>query len=189
MTPEASAAFAIIPPAFAILVEALTPVSEKSIHHSAERDLAAYEHSSQEQHDLLITYATKMTSGAVEVSGLAPTLVAAVTSGFGALYEVPNAWLIMSYILIIMALVLLVLSYLSGNTFGEIDDKCPPLKIFFFQIPLPWSGSKGVSGLIYAVNVLLILFVLVVFWLVKHQPAPPHAADHSPFTNQIVTAV
>lgn len=186
MSHEASAAFAIIPPAFAILVEALNPISEKSIFRSAERDLAGYSTGNPTQHNDLLTYATKMANGAVEVSGLAPTLVAAVTSGFGALYEVPSPWLIMGYILILMALALLILSYLSGNTFGEIDDTCPPLKMFFFNIPLPWTGSKVVSSFIYAVNVLLIAFVLLVYWLVKHEPQPPHAGSHISFVARVL---
>ena len=137
MTP-ATVVLATIPPAFALLVELLNPVSERVIRRSVEKDLAGYENASPAAHDVLINYATSLTSGAVEVSGLAPTFVASVTSGFGVLYEYPNPWLIMAYILVFVGLVLFLLRYLSGQTFVEIDDTCQSLNLFGREIPMPW---------------------------------------------------
>src|SRR6476660_2219053 len=61
---------AIIPPALAILVERLNPISERLLRASAEQDLRDYETTN---HVPLIDAATKFANGAVEVAGLAPT--------------------------------------------------------------------------------------------------------------------
>lgn len=168
MTP-AAALLAVIPPSFAILVELLNPISDKLLRRSVERDLVGYETSSAEAHEHLVDRATSLASGAVEVSRLAPTLVAAVTSGFGVLYEYPNPLLIVAYVLVFMALVLFLIHYLGGQTFFEIEDTCPSFKLAWWEIDLSFHGSTVVSFLIYFANALLIAFVGIVFYLLEHQ--------------------
>src|SRR5271168_2588611 len=102
----ATVGLSIIPPALAIAVERLNPVSETLLRRSAEQDLKDYE---ARNHQHLIDDATKFASGAVEVAGLAPTLVAAVTSGFGVLHELPRPfWPSIVYVLIFIVLVLMI---------------------------------------------------------------------------------
>lgn len=159
----AAAILAVIPPSFAILVELLNPISENMLRRSAELDLVDYEIASPEEHEKLLRRATGLANGAVEVSGLAPTLVAAVTSGFGVLYEYPNPSLIVVYVLVFIALVLFLLRYLGGHTFFEIDDSCPSFRFAWWEFDLNFRGSSVVSFLIYLANLLLIFFVGFVY--------------------------
>ncbi len=160
MTPAAMVV-AVIPPIFAILVETFNPVSERLIRESAIRDLEPFETSANHKH--LIDNATKLTVGAVEVSGLAPTLVASVTSGFGVLYEVPYPWLIMAYVLAFVALVLVILRFLGGQSFLSIETRRQEQKIFRWSFTPTRTGSEIVSFVIYLANVLLLAFVLLTY--------------------------
>jgi hypothetical protein len=165
MLTKAAALFAIIPPSFAILVELLNPISEKLLRRSIERDLEGYETTSPDAHELLLKRATSLACGAIEVSGLAPTLVAAVSSGFGVLYEYPNPSLIVTYVLIFIALILFLLRYLGGYTFFEINDSRPSFTFAWWEFDLNFRGSSVVSFLIYLANGLLIAFVGIVYYL------------------------
>ncbi|GGI21035.1 hypothetical protein [Bradyrhizobium guangdongense] len=166
MLEKATAILATIPPGFAILVELFNPISSKLVERNVEQDLKAYETASEDAHDLLIRRAAALTTGAVEVSGLAPTLVAAVTSGFGVLYEYSNPSLIICYVLVFMALALFLLRYLGGHTLYEIEDGPLPFRFAYWEINLPFRGSSVVSFLIYLANTLLITFVWIVYHLV-----------------------
>jgi hypothetical protein len=160
MSPAATV-LAIIPPCFAILVEIFNPVSADLIRASAVRDLERFQLG--ENQNALIDITTKLTCGAVEVSGLAPTLVATVTSGFGIFYEFPNIWLIVLYILTLLCLALVVLRFLGGQTFYQVEDTRQPRLIFGRTITLPWRGSRAIARLIFFSNGLLITLVLVTY--------------------------
>jgi hypothetical protein len=144
----------IIPPALAIAVERLNPITERHLRRSAEQDLQLYD---ANNHEHLIDDATKFANGAVEVAGLAPTLVACVTSGFGVLHEFPHPfWPAIIYVLIFVALVLLLLRLLAGQTFLQLDDRRLPVHWRGRETTLPWTGTKAVSYFIYAANLILI---------------------------------
>jgi hypothetical protein len=116
---------------------------------------------------VLIDNATAFTAGAVEVSGLAPTLVAAVTSGFGVFHEWPDPRIIAAYILTLVALALFVLRYLAGQNFLQVQSASMPQNIFGYEIRRPWSGAKLVSRLIYFTNGLLVSLVLIVYFALE----------------------
>jgi len=160
MTP-ATAVLAALPPVFAILVEIFNPVSEPSIRRSVERDLEAHGKDADFAH--LVDDATGIASGAVEVSGLAPTLVAAVTSGFGVLYELPKPWLVFTYVLVFATIVLVTLRFLAGQTYLQIDSQRPSQDILGWKFTLPWPASSGVRLLIFVANFLLIGLVAIVY--------------------------
>lgn len=156
-----TAVLATIPPVFAILVEIFNPVSEKLIRNSAERDLRQYEVGSNHPH--LIDDATKLTNGAVEVSGLAPTFVATVSSGFGVLYDFPKPTLMAIYGLIFVVLALILIRLLGGQTFLQIDCTKQPQQLWGRVITLPWTGSGLIARFIFIANGLLIVFVIVAY--------------------------
>ena len=183
MTP-AAAILAAIPPSFAILVELLNPISGRLLRGSVERDLATYETTDANAHRLLVERATGLASAAVEVSGVAPTLVAVVTSGFGVLYEYPKPLLIFAYVLVFIALVLFLLRYLAGLTFFEIEDTCPSFRFAWWEIPLNFHGSSVVSFLVYFANLLLIGFIAGVFLLAEHE----HSEDGHPAAAYVLEA-
>jgi hypothetical protein len=152
----ATIVLSIIPPALAIAVEWLNPVSERLLRRSAEQDLLDYE---AQNHQHLIDDATKLANGAVEVAGLAPTFVAAVTSGFGVLHELPRPfWPSIIYILIFVGLVLLLLRLLGGQTFVQMDDRRMSITFWGHERTLPWTTVRIVSFFIYAANLILIAF-------------------------------
>jgi hypothetical protein len=161
----AAVVLAMIPPAFAILVERFNPISDGAIRSRVERDLQQFKRDDDAEHEALVVHSAKMVEGAVEVAGLAPTFVACLTSGFGVLSEYPNPWLIVGYILVFLALLLFLLHYLGGQTFLDMT-------LITKKIPLPFFGSRlpaeVISRTIYIANALLILFVLVVFLVSEH---------------------
>jgi hypothetical protein len=157
----ATVGLSIIPPALAIAVERLNPINEQSLRRSAIEDLRDYENKNHQQ---LIDDATKFANGAVEVAGLAPTLVAAVTSGFGILHELPQPfWPSLVYVLIFVTLILFVIRLLSGQTFLHIDDRRTAVWFWGRERTLPWTSSKIVSFCIYLANLLLIVFALATY--------------------------
>jgi hypothetical protein len=159
MTP-AAVVLAMIPPVFAILVEWFNPISTSAIASSVKRDLAQFNQDDDEVHEGLVTHATKMVEGAVEVAGLAPTCVACLTSGFGVLSEYPNPWVIVCYILVFLALLLFILHYLAGQSFLDMASvpKETPLPRFGRHLPI-----YIISRTIYFANFTLIAFIAVVF--------------------------
>jgi hypothetical protein len=171
-----TAGLAIIPPALAIAVERLSPVSERSLRQSVKQDLDAYETAN---HQHLIDDATKLAAGAVEVAGLAPTLVASVTSGFAILYEFPKPlWPTIIYVLVYITLALLLLRLLVGQTFKQIGDQKPIVHWWGKERTLPWTGTQTVSYFIYTSNLILILFVIVSYCILgepwNNSPPPGH---------------
>ena len=161
----------IIPPALALTVERLNPVNERLLRRSAEQDLMPY---NAENYQHLIDDSTKLANGAVEVAGLAPTLVASVTSGFGVLHEFPNPfWPAIIYVLIFVALVLLLLRLLAGQTFLELDDRKLCIHWCGRERTLPWTGTKMVSNFIYTANFILIIFALVTYCVLKLPAVKP----------------
>jgi len=164
---------AVIPPTLALAMEWLNPVSERLLRQNAEQDLQGYGGKNREH---LIDDVTKFANGAVEVSGLAPTLVACVTSGFGTLYELRNPfWPTVAYVLIFITLTLLLLKFLLGQTFLQIDDRRMPISLFGRERTIPWTGTQLVSYFIYSANIVFIAFAvgtyLVLEWPWNHASA------------------
>jgi hypothetical protein len=171
MTP-ASAVLAVIPPFFAIFVELLNPISERSISHSVQKDLENYKVSTAIDYNTLTKQVESIVGGAVEVAGLAPTFVASLTSGFSVLNDLPNPWVIVGYILVFLALLLFLLHYLSGQTYLQMSDTKQPIELFGYKVPVRWHGTSIVSALIYIANLLLILFVVIIFAVTReHAPS------------------
>ena len=162
MTP-ASAVLAVIPPFFAIFVELLNPISDRSLSRSVEKDLETYKANTTVDYDVLTKQVVSIASGAVEVAGLAPTFVASLTSGFSVLTDLPNPWLIVGYILVFLFLLLFLLHYLSGQTYLQVSDTKQPIELCGHRIPVRWHGTSIVSAIIYFANMLLIIFVFIVF--------------------------
>jgi hypothetical protein len=156
---------AIIPPVLALAVERLNPINERLLRRSAVQDLQPYEAAN---HQHLIDDATKMANGAVEVAGLAPTLVASVTSGFGILHELPHPfWPAIIYVLIFICLVLLILRLLVGQTFLQLDDRPLSIHLCGKERTLSWTGTQTVSKLIYVSNFILIAFGLLTYCIIE----------------------
>jgi hypothetical protein len=158
-----SAILAIFPPVFAIVVERYNPISEGFIRPKVERDLKRF--NDYANHESLLNVSTKMVTGAVEVAGLAPTILAVLTSGFGVLYEFrPNPWPILAYALFIVLVALLTLSFLGGQTFYDLEATKQPWKLLPGRPSKPKrTGSQKISLLIVVVNYLLIALVAVTY--------------------------
>src|SRR6266851_95691 len=165
MTPS-SAVLAIIPPAFALLVEYYNPVSDEAISSSVERDLESYRGVTGLDHDTLKAQVKGIVGGAVEVAGLAPTFVACLTSGFGVLNEYPNLWVAVVYVLIFLALILFLLNFLSGRSYFAMVDSVRRINLLIDRNDA-CRAVKVVSVLIYIANFLLIAFVIVVYAVTK----------------------
>ncbi|MGJ5134372.1 hypothetical protein [Bradyrhizobium oligotrophicum] len=169
MTP-ASVVIATIPPAFAILVEIFNPISEDLIRASMQRDLVRHGLGNNSQ--AVTDTVTKAACGAVEVSGLAPTLIAVFTSGFGIFHDYASLVLIMIYVLTLAAVVLVVIRFLGGQTFYEIEDTRQARVILGRTVTLPWSGSKAIGRLIFFLNGLLIALILIAYCALEHPWEP-----------------
>jgi hypothetical protein len=170
MTPL-SVVLAIIPPAFALLVEYFNPVSEASIFKSLETDLKHYDGISGFDNESLKKQVLKITSGAVEVAGLTPTFVACLTSGFGVLADYPNPWVGVGYVLLFLALLLFLLRFLSGQSYLDISEKAVPINFLIYKNDTGRS-VEVLSAIIYAANVFLIGFVLIIFAVSTNEEAP-----------------
>jgi len=158
---EISAAIvATLPPVFAIAVELFNPINERVIQPKVETDLKKYQPKLLKDQEHLVTDVTRIACGAVEVSGLAPTVLAALTSGIAVIIERPAFWLISGYVLTLVVLVLLVFSFLGGQTYLDVETKRKEWLIF--RRPR-WTGSQKIKRLIIFVDLLLILLVWFVF--------------------------
>jgi hypothetical protein len=161
----AALGLAIIPPTLAILVELLNPVSRAMIAASAEADLQPF---AADNHNELLETVTKSTEAAVEIAGLAPTLVASITSGFAIIHEYPQPfWPAIVYVLIFMGLVLFILWMLAGNTFFQIDDLAFRVTLFRKDINFP-VRTLVVRRIIYISNSLLIILAFGSYWYLKN---------------------
>jgi hypothetical protein len=162
----ATVGLAIIPPTLALAVERLNPINEAVLRNSVERDLTAYQNDENQVH--LFDDATALASSAVEVSGLAPTLVASVTSGFAILHEYPYPlWPSVFYVLTFIVMVLMLLRLLGGRTFQQIDTTRPEISFWGRDRTLPWTVTKTVSYFIYASNLALIFFAVLSYCILE----------------------
>lgn len=144
---------AVTPPLLAILVELFNPINEKLIRRSAETDLGEAAHyttlpggdASGEQSppggepaekreqipfrthsfaDDIIGRTVILSTAAVEISGLAPTFVAVITSGFIVIHDLPNPFLpAVAYTVFFMGMVLFLLWVMSGSTLYEVGTQ------------------------------------------------------------------
>ncbi len=163
MTPGA-AILATIPPLFATAVEIFNPIKPPAISTKADNDLLKFKPKlGDTDYAKLIEASTAMVSGALEVGGLAPTLAAVFTSAFAIFYELPNLWLIVVYSLGLLLLTLLLFSFLSGQTFVQVETRRMPWSILGRAITLPWTGSGVIARFIIGVNGLLIMLIWVTF--------------------------
>jgi hypothetical protein len=155
----------------AILVELLNPVSRSMISANAEADLQPF---AAANHDELLETVTKSTQAAVEIAGLAPTLVASITSGFAIIHEYPQPfWPAIGYVLIFIGLVLFILWMLSGNTLFEIDDLAFTVKFFRWEISMP-VRTQVVRRIIYISNTLLIILAFGSYWHLNYGASSDH---------------
>lgn len=156
----AALGLAVLPPTLAILVEYFNPISDKALGESAERDLAEFELGDNHKH--VVDNVTMLAAGAVEVSGLAPTIVASVTSGFAVIHELPwPFWATVIYILIYVGIVLFVLRLLAGHSFFEIQERKIEIRALGKTLKLTRSGV--VRRIIYTANATLIAASVLVY--------------------------
>jgi hypothetical protein len=168
----ASFALLSVGPVLAIVVEAWNPISERMIRKSVEDDLREYE---DQHHPQLLDDATKLTVGAVEITGVTPTIISAATTACAIFNEFQKPFfpmLMLFFVVIIGALVIFQL--VGGLTFVQIETTRQPYKILGLgEVTLPWTTSQVVSFLIYFANAALI----VIAGITSYVAAP--AADPS----------
>jgi hypothetical protein len=153
--------FAILPPVLAIVVERLNPINGPSIRTSAERDFVDFQQ--PEGHTSLLDYVTQSAKAAVEVSGLAPTLVAAVTSGFAIIHDLANPfWPALGYVTVFVIIALGLLRLLAGWTYFEIGTRSWTYFLFGKERSSRRTRSDVVSATIYATNILIIFVAVIV---------------------------
>jgi hypothetical protein len=156
---------AVIPPALAMIVEWLNPLSEYRVQTSAEIDLAQFHPG--DDHHLLIERATFSTAAAVEIAGLAPTLVSAITSGFAILHEIPEPfWITILYVLFFIVVALGLLRILAGRTFYEIQITPVVIRWKGRERAL-WKRSEIVSLTIYTANTVLIILAVTTYMVLE----------------------
>ena len=147
-------ALAVIPPVGAIVVERFNPLSDRVIGGYVEKDLDRYD---KVNHEALIIDATKMVAGAIELSGLAPTVVATITSAFAILSEFNEPfWPTVIYVSFFVILALVLFREIGGQTFLQLADTR--------QSRLNWTGTKVIQITIFCVNGVLILLILLSKW-------------------------
>jgi hypothetical protein len=166
---------AIIPPSLAILVEALNPINERALNKSALVDLETVR--TEVPHLLFPTVdqAQTLAAAAVEISGLAPTLVASVTSGFAVIHELPEPfWPAIVYSLAFLGVGLFLIWLLNGTTFRKIGETKINIGFVFslkggFRLDersvteSGWTRQEIVRTVIYGANFTLILASAIVF--------------------------
>jgi len=151
----ASFALLIVGPVLAIMVEALNPISERMIRKSVEDDLREYE---DLHHPQLLDDATKLTIGAVEITGLTPTIVSAATTACAMFNEFQKPFfpMLMLFVIVIIG-GLIIFQVVGGLTFVQIETTRQPYRIIGLgEVTLPWTASQVVSFLIYFANAALI---------------------------------
>ena len=156
---------AVIPPMLAIIVEFLNPINDHVLEASAEADLARFQIG--QDHDVLVETAARSAGGAVEVAGLAPSLVSTISSGFAVVHDLPSPfWPAVCYILPFVAVILIILRLLGSRTFLEIETEPHVIEWRGRTIPIGRTRSQIVSWIIYAVNCLLISVAFIVYALI-----------------------
>lgn len=164
---DLSTAFlAVVPSLLAMLVEHLSLIDESTLRSNAARAFRSDDKVNLDP-DLLDNIA-KFSAGAVEVTGLFPTLIACVSSCFAILHEYPSPfWPFVFYLLIFLFLISLVLKFLSGQTYFDIVEKSQEVSLFGSKITLP-LGKKTLGYFIYAANLIFIAFVIFTYCILGH---------------------
>ena len=162
---EAAFWLAILPPLFAILVEACNPINGTSIRASAALDLTAdFGGLSRDDFDALLGVIEQSGAAIGEASGLASTLIASIISGIAVLHEVSSPyWPIVVYVLIFIILAIFPLWLMSGLTYAQISARNASIPNPWRTIRIPLKRTKVISLTIYAANVVLIIFAILVF--------------------------
>ena len=162
---EAAFWLAILPPLFAILVEACNPINGTSIRASAALDLTAdFGGLSRDDFDALLGVIEQSGAAIGEASGLAPTLIASIISGIAVLHEVSSPyWPIVVYVLIFIILAIFPLWLMSGLTYAQISARNASIPTPWRTIRIPLKRTKVISLTIYAANFVLIFFAILVF--------------------------
>jgi Putative peptidoglycan binding domain len=162
---EAAFWLAILPPLFAILVEACNPINGTSIRASAALDLTAdFGGLSRDDFDALLGVIEQSGAAIGEASGLASTLIASIISGIAVLHEVSSPyWPIVVYVLIFIILAIFPLWLMSGLTYAQISARNASIPTPWRTIRIPLKRTKVISLTIYATNVVLIIFAILVF--------------------------
>jgi len=113
---------AAIPPLLAMVVQACNPVSHRVLKKSAEHDMAIFKDG--HDYETLVETTAKSAEGAVDISGLAPSVVSAVSSGFSVVHDLPSPfWPAVCYVLPFIAVALLTLRLLGGCSYLEIKSE------------------------------------------------------------------
>lgn len=150
---------AAIPPLLAMLIERFNPISSNTIRLNAERDLDDFR--SLAEFPMLVDTVAAFTAAVVEVSGLAPTLVSAIVSGFAVVHAVDRPfWLIVTYCLVLIVVVIPVLRLLTGVGYLDLETLPAGDPPFRFQ-----SGTAALSATIYMINAVLIAVGVISFAL------------------------
>ena len=158
---------AVLPPAGAIFVERIDLLNLEYLNLDASRTLKekSWEADKVSDHNVIRDFIALSSSGASEISGLAPTFVSVITSGFAILKEI-QAWLwpTVVYIISIMTIVLLVIKLLRGSTCYAIAGR----QFTFWRGRILKEGIRRTpkqitSYFIYLTNLLLILLAIAVF--------------------------
>jgi hypothetical protein len=158
----ATAGLAILPPALALVVEAFNPISERVLRRSAETDLAPF----LKDHPELVNVSTTSMGAAVEISGLAPTLVSTITSGFAILYEVPAPYgyfAAILYTIVFVLLTIFILRMLGGVSFLGMGSESYIIRWRGQEKRLKANRTGVVRRIIYFANVLLIIACIAVY--------------------------
>jgi hypothetical protein len=152
---------AIIPPILAMAVERFNPLTEHRAKTSAEADLHQFQAATLNNYNILVERVTFSTLAAIEVAGLAPTLVSAVTSGFAILHEIPNPfWYTIVYVIFFITITLVLLNLLAGRSFYEIQTTKPTYKRKGRPKVIGQTRSGIVSATIYVANIALVLLAV-----------------------------
>lgn len=162
---EAAFWLAILPPLFAILVEACNPINGTSIRASAALDLTAdFGGLSRDDFDALLGVIEQSGAAIGEASGLAPTLIASIISGIAVLHEVSSPyWPIVVYVLIFIILAIFPLWLMSGLTYAQISARNASIPNPWRTIRIPLKRTKVISLTIYAANFVLIFCAILAF--------------------------
>lgn len=182
---------AVGPPVMAILVEWLTPINDEYVRSSVERDLARLDNgcpdsiTKMSEWSFVVTKMVKSNAAAAEISGLAPTIISCLTSGFAVAHELPNPyWMFGIYFGLFILLALVVLRTLVGKTFFMMNDTA--------AFALPPSERRRARSLtavqfskyaIYFANSAVILAAFGVYLATSGKNAPETTASPVAVTN------
>jgi hypothetical protein len=170
---------AIVPPILAIIVERFNPVTPRLLHRDAKEDFTAYKGNFDEPGNFnkFVEDVQCFTSGAVEASGLAPTVVSVISSGFAVIHEASYPFLLsVVYILPYMGLIIYMLCLLSGVSFLKMYTTAPAQSFLFGK---NMNYSECIARVIYGANGILILLAFVVYGFEKIPCLPFVSISHA----------